>query len=203
MYKIYVNQKCMVLGKNFNEFSEMHDCSRINATDITDYYALAEDFLQQSQNLNVLIKCQNSEKEFKRFMASFKLIRAAGGLVKNKHKEFLLIFRHGLWDLPKGKIDKGEKDEEAAKREVTEETGINRLQITSKLAISYHLFLQKDRLALKECVWYKMHTDSCKEPVPEVKEGITKAVWLTSESVKVLLPDSFRSVADVLKTRIK
>ena len=36
------------------------------------------------------------------------IITAAGGLVQNNEGAFLLIFRRGFWDLPKGKLDVGE-----------------------------------------------------------------------------------------------
>jgi 8-oxo-dGTP pyrophosphatase MutT (NUDIX family) len=38
------------------------------------------------------------------FFSLFKIIEAAGGVVKNGRGEILFIFRRGKWDLPKGKI---------------------------------------------------------------------------------------------------
>lgn len=59
-------------------------------------------------------------------------VRAAGGLVWRagaRGPELLLIrrFRHGKdeWSLPKGKLDPGESYEDAAIREVAEETGVH------------------------------------------------------------------------------
>jgi 8-oxo-dGTP diphosphatase len=56
-------------------------------------------------------------------------IRAAGGAVlraaSDRRGEVLLVHRpgHRDWTLPKGKIERGESDEECALREVVEETG--------------------------------------------------------------------------------
>ncbi len=55
-------------------------------------------------------------------------IQAAGGVVwegKPWNSRVLLIYRHGHrdWCLPKGKLDAGETSEEAAIREIHEETG--------------------------------------------------------------------------------
>jgi 8-oxo-dGTP diphosphatase len=55
-------------------------------------------------------------------------IRAAGGVVRRPagdHVELLLVHRprYGDWALPKGKLEPGESEEEAALREVEEETG--------------------------------------------------------------------------------
>jgi len=76
-------------------------------------------------------------KEFKWF---FKIEKAAGGLVTNQNDETLFIFRFDKWDLPKGKIEKGEKKKEAAIREVEEECGISGLTIEKKLQKTYHIF---------------------------------------------------------------
>jgi 8-oxo-dGTP diphosphatase len=56
-------------------------------------------------------------------------IKAAGGVVVRERdgvKQIAVIHRprHRDWSLPKGKLDKGESFEEAAVREVEEETGL-------------------------------------------------------------------------------
>jgi len=56
------------------------------------------------------------------------LIKSAGAIIFRKEggKIFylLLCYQSGHWDFPKGNIEKGEKLEETATREVKEETGI-------------------------------------------------------------------------------
>jgi 8-oxo-dGTP diphosphatase len=62
------------------------------------------------------------------------LVRAAGGVVTRRSSangagesslELLVVHRprYDDWSLPKGKLEPGESDEEAARREVEEETG--------------------------------------------------------------------------------
>ena len=57
------------------------------------------------------------------------LVQAAGGFVWREHRgqwQVLLVHRprYDDWSLPKGKVDPGETDEEAALREVHEEASI-------------------------------------------------------------------------------
>jgi len=66
-------------------------------------------------------------------------VRAAGGLVRRRGAggaaEILLVHRPAYddWSFPKGKLEDGERDDEAALREVEEETGL-RCRLESELA---------------------------------------------------------------------
>jgi 8-oxo-dGTP diphosphatase len=57
-------------------------------------------------------------------------VRAGGGVVRRRSKNGVTQYglvhrpRYDDWSLPKGKVDPGETDEEAALREVEEETGV-------------------------------------------------------------------------------
>ena len=57
-------------------------------------------------------------------------VRAAGGLVRRRREdgteEILIVHRPAYddWSFPKGKLEPGERDEDAAVREVEEETGL-------------------------------------------------------------------------------
>ena len=57
---------------------------------------------------------------------------SAGAIVfrkdKNGIKFLLLHYPHGHWDFPKGHVEKGEKEIDAAIREIKEETGIDDLK---------------------------------------------------------------------------
>ncbi|ULT24020.1 NUDIX domain-containing protein [Sphingobacterium sp. E70] len=64
------------------------------------------------------------ETVFQNLKSKLKIIKAAGGLVKNGDGDYLFIYRLGKWDLPKGKVEDNEKMKEAAVREVEEECGI-------------------------------------------------------------------------------
>ena len=51
-------------------------------------------------------------------------IYTSGGLVI-KNNKILFIKKNGIWDLPKGKIEKGHKKKQTAIKEISEETGLN------------------------------------------------------------------------------
>src|SRR3954466_10320477 len=59
----------------------------------------------------------NPRVSWQTFVSYCKLIEASGGLVKNPKGEYLVILRHGKWDLPKGKLEGDETPELAAVRE--------------------------------------------------------------------------------------
>jgi 8-oxo-dGTP diphosphatase len=66
-------------------------------------------------------------------------VRAAGGVVHRERAggdvEVLLVHRprYDDWSLPKGKADPGESDEDCARREVREETGVD-VELEDRLA---------------------------------------------------------------------
>ena len=83
-------------------------------------------------------------------------LRAAGGLVWRRVStglELLLIRRdrHGgnEWSLPKGKLDPGEGFEEAALREVEEETGV-RARILRFAGVMQYLVQDRNKVV---CFW--------------------------------------------------
>src|SRR5215510_275068 len=99
-----------------------------------------------------------------------KKIIAAGGLVVNDRDELLMIFRRGKWDLPKGKLDKGESLKDCAIREVEEETGLKNITLGPPLIITYHTYHEGARFILKESHWYKMSVSGQQNLVPQTEE---------------------------------
>ncbi len=115
------------------------------------------------------------------FQACFKVQEAAGGYVLNAQKELLVFYRRGSWDLPKGKIDPGETPEQAAVREVQEETGLQQVQLGDFLAYTYHTFEHKDRRILKITSWYHMNTTDTRV-VPQTEEDIEEIIWVKPDA---------------------
>ena len=120
--------------------------------------------------------------------------KAGGGLVYNKKGEVLFIFRGGKWDLPKGGIEKGEEIEATAMREVTEETGVDKLTITKKLQKTYHVFKRNGVYKLKTTHWFEMKSDFDGIPVGQIEEGIEKAIWVAQNDIPEILENSYENI---------
>ena len=75
----------------------------------------------------------------------FKIIKAGGGVVKNNNDQILFIYRLKKWDLPKGKLDKGETIRDCAKREVEEETKV-KVNLKQKIISTWHTYTRNKNL---------------------------------------------------------
>ncbi len=104
----------------------------------------------------------------------------------------------GKWDLHKGKIEKGEKPEECALREVEEECGIRGVKIKSKLCNTYHTYQMKGRWILKKTFWYNMEHTGKGELVPQTEEDITEVIWTSDSLVNMIKGNTYKSILDVL-----
>jgi len=142
---------------------------------------------------------ESNKRLFNYFSSMFRIIEAAGGLVKNKKKEWLFIFRNGKWDLPKGKIEKGEGVKHAAVREVEEECGIDGLSIIKELPSTYHTYFMEEKNILKRTYWFEMFCDSSSKLIPQVEEGITDVKWIASDNMKQVFDNTYDSVKEVIK----
>ena len=125
-------------------------------------------------------------------------IIAAGGIVKNEEGAILMIFRRGKWDLPKGKLDKGETMKECAIREVREETGLKDVVLGERLLRTWHIYTGYGNHVLKQTTWYNMDCPKNQKLVPQTEEDIEKIAWYKKEEWPTVLENTFRSIEDVL-----
>jgi 8-oxo-dGTP pyrophosphatase MutT (NUDIX family) len=109
----------------------------------------------------------------------------------------LVINRLGQWDLPKGKIEKGESDELAARREIEEETGIQVIEPLTFLCSTWHTYTQKGTAYLKETVWFTGKAMHDSAPVAQSEEAIESAIWCAEIETREKLSGSYPSIADV------
>jgi ADP-ribose pyrophosphatase YjhB (NUDIX family) len=129
-----------------------------------------------------------------------KKIIAAGGLVTNTDENILMIFRRGKWDLPKGKLDKGETIEECAVREVEEETGLKNIILGDFLLVTEHQYFDQwiKEDVLKKSHWYKMNITDEQKLVPQTEEDITEIKWVNKDELAKCLLNTYPSIIEVI-----
>ena len=138
---------------------------------------------------------------FNAVKSHFKLVKAAGGIVEKGNK-ILLIHRLGVWDLPKGKLDKGETIPQCALREVEEETGV-KVKMKNKVCDSYHTYVRNKKRNLKKTYWYTMQCVDDKKMKAQAEENIDDVRWCSRIEVEELMKDSYESLKRVLKKYYK
>ncbi len=150
-----------------------------------------------SHLLSVTLLCVDSELVEERLKMQFKIIKAAGGVV-SKNAKILLMFRRGVWDLPKGKVDPGESSKRAAIREVLEETGV-KAKLGDRICTTWHTYTQNGNRILKRTKWYRMTAIDDSKMAPQEAEDIEQLAWMDARQTQVALTNSFSSIRYVLE----
>ena len=129
------------------------------------------------------------------------LVEAAGGVVTrsnaNGELEFLVVHRprYGDWSLPKGKLERGESFEDAAVREVEEETGV-------RCTLGHEIGSQRyvDRHGRNKLVRYWHMTPVASRPRPADAE-VDGVRWVsTGDAAALLSYDADRQlIAEVIR----
>lgn len=125
--------------------------------------------------------------------------KSAGAVVfrKEKGKIYYLILHYDLghWGFPKGQIEKGEKPKETAKREIKEETGLEKIKFLAKFKeeIKYFYTFQGKRI-FKIVIFFLAQTNQKKVRISWEHQGYQ---WLSFEKAKKML--SFKNSREVLK----
>ncbi len=123
---------------------------------------------------------------------------SAGGVVYRRSGGdvvFLLIRDpYENWGLPKGHVEGEETPEEAALREIEEETGLSGLKAECELPTIDWYFRDRGRLIHKFCHFYLVESLEG-EPRPQFEEGITDCVWLPpDEAMRTITYENAREV---------
>jgi 8-oxo-dGTP pyrophosphatase MutT (NUDIX family) len=119
---------------------------------------------------------------------------SAGGVVIDDRGQFLLIRARDLrnrpvWTLPKGTLAAGETSEQAALREVCEETGY-RCEVVRELEAVTYWFQRGGRRIKKTVRWYLLHP---LEKVGDHDHEVDEVAWADrEEALRRLRYDSDR-----------
>lgn len=194
MYKVFVNEKKLTLSRYPEDIQKNLRFEGFATLEI------AVDLLENTSCPEMNVYGENIEEIWEDFTHMFKVIEAAGGLVKNKNDELLFIRRMGKWDLPKGKIEKDESLEQAALREVEEETGLQELILEEFLNNTFHIYTERNgEKILKTTYWFKMTYVGNAQPTPQIEEGISEVCWKDEEMInREVLPMTFQNIKLIL-----
>ncbi len=199
--KIYYNDKFIEFGDQSTQFTDNQLLDIIPELEEKDQRVekILTDFLDEKSRKSYRLINWDFGKFFDKFRRKTKYIEAAGGVIE-KEGQFLFIFRHRRWDLPKGKREKNEAIEDCALRECEEECGISGLSIVKQLSSTWHVYPHKGSHALKQTFWFHMRSTYSGQLVPQLEEDITEVRWFNREQInEIALSNTYYTISDVIK----
>lgn len=193
MYKVFVNDKPIILTTEVEKEAGFKNylLKSVNISKVIKE-------LNRSSIKEVRLIHDDKDKLLKKFLKKLPNVVAGGGKVYNNNEEILFIFRNGKWDLPKGKVDGKETIEEAAIREVEEETKVRDLKIVKPLETTYHIFKRNGKYKIKITHWFEMTTTYTGKLEPEENEGITEVAWLNQSEITKALKNSYANIKSLI-----
>lgn len=203
MYKVYINGVPVFLGTP----ETVGELGLIPARDVFTAPYIGKkkqirqylDLLDKNKNVRaVALYGEDAEQLWADFCACFTQLEAAGGYVTNAQGKLLVFFRRNSWDMPKGKIDPGETPEQAALREVQEETGLKQVTLGPFLTHTWHTYTQKGERILKRTWWYRMTTTDT-DVKPQTEEDIEEIQWVEPNTWLETKPVLYKSIREVIE----
>lgn len=196
MYKVFIDNKVIVftekmkITNKYEDFVLVHLASP-DEVDIVKYRRELPD------EVVLIVQAKNAEEAIMHTFQTYTFVQAAGGIVKRK-KKYLFIKRHGLWDVPKGKMEEKEEPELTAVREIEEECGIQVPVVRGLIGITFHTYDYNGIPTLKKNWWYALSYDGPKKLSPQTEEAITKAKWLGRSKWKKVKRNTYASIREVM-----
>lgn len=198
MYKVFVKEHLLYFSEKLESNRQYSEKKVLRNPSKKEYRSIVNDLLKQSGKQMIHIQTTDAEKDFELFCNSFRVIQAAGGLVKNAAGALLFIYRLEKWDLPKGKVEEGESIENASIREVEEECGISGLEIVKKDDNTYHMYVLQGEVILKKTHWFQMNTNFSGKLIPQTEEDISEVCWINPKQMQEQLNNTYPSIRELL-----
>ncbi len=195
MYKVFVNEKKLLLSKQPENLEKMLGYENVTSLEI------ALDLLENTSVKELNVFGENIDEIWAAFQNLFRIIEAAGGIVNDADGSILFIKRLGKWDLPKGKMEKGESREESAVREIEEETGLRDVELVRFINTTYHIYIERNGDKVLKCThWFEMNFNGEDTSKPQIEEGITEVAWKnTSQIEEEVFPSTFKNIKLIIK----
>ena len=195
MYKVFVNEKKLLLSKQPADLEKTLKYESFTTLEI------GLDLLQNTSVKELNVFGEQIDEIWEEFKKLFRIIEAAGGIVNRPNGDILFIKRLGKWDLPKGKMEKGESREESAVREIEEETNLQNVELLDFINTTYHIYIERNGdKVLKYTHWFEMNFDGEDTSKPQIEEGITEVAWKnTSQIENEVFPSTFKNIKLIVK----
>jgi 8-oxo-dGTP pyrophosphatase MutT (NUDIX family) len=171
----------------------------LRVDDPREVWPAVKQFEQRTELAGLLLHSSDVPRSWKEFRGRYTFVQAAGGAVTDEQGRLLAIHRLGRWDLPKGKVEKGEEIPAAAVREVQEECGLVRVTLDAPLCDTWHTYERKGELHLKRTDWFLMRASSTEKLVPQADEDISEVRWLDAAAVRRMKAETYPSLISVLE----
>lgn len=188
-YKVFIENKSLLFNLNPNHKGEYTKAKQ------------AQQLLKEIKQFpyeGITLSLKN-EKKFWDIFKDYKFVEAAGGIVQYKN-DFLFIERLGVWDIPKGKMEKGESVEETAVREIEEECGIQPPKIKKHLIDTYHTYEMFGKKHLKRTYWFWLEaTSPLDQFTPQTEENISQVKLFKAKDFGQIKENTYQSVIDVIE----
>ncbi|WPO81725.1 NUDIX domain-containing protein [Chryseobacterium sp. JJR-5R] len=195
MYKVFVNEKKLLLSKQSENLEKTIGYENAMTLEI------ALDLLENTSVKELNVFGEDIDGIWAEFRSLFRIIEAAGGVVNNPDGETLFIKRLGKWDLPKGKMEKGESREESAVREIEEETGLRDVELVRFINTTFHIYVERNGDKVLKCThWFEMNFSGEDTSKPQTEEGITEVAWKNTAQIEdEVFPSTFKNIKLIIK----
>ncbi|MCF8361889.1 MAG: NUDIX domain-containing protein [Prolixibacteraceae bacterium] len=227
MYKVFLNERVVFIGGGNNKtlfnnqpkntysehyvghdgYIDMDEFDSVSEVQtVTDFASVWQSFVANEYWKKIFLYSDTTDKLFSILFSFFIRLDAAGGVVLDKNNRLLCIKRFGKWDLPKGKVEKGESFRLAAMREVKEETGIDAIANEKPHIITHHVYqspYHNNEWVLKPTYWYRMKCINSENLVPQSEESITDVKWFGEELKDEVIQNTYKSLIDVIQLAYK
>ena len=201
MYRLFCNNKTLVCRNFFEQSLDADINDDVYSTQVFENtFNRLKKWLDEGDE-NLEINDVDNDILAAVIKKIFRFAPAAGGLVLINNC-IAAIERNGIPDLPKGHIEKNELPDEAALREVREETALSNLSIIKQLPSTFHCYLLNNQWTLKKTSWFLMRSDDEFRPKPQEEEGISKVYLLNKDNVNEFLEKTYSSIRLSLENEI-
>ncbi len=207
MYTIYIKQSSIqirVLPTHSEVLAtivhEENGAEVLFVEDDYDFISTIKGIIIAGKTIRINIYHKNPKSLFKKLKDSVHYIKAGGGLIRNEKKQYLFIFRNGIWDLPKGKLEPHEDIQQCALREVQEETGVVISLVKKELISTYHIYEMEGELVLKRTYWFLMKAKEEQNLIPQKEEGIEEIRWVSKYDFSLIQANTYPSILEVIDT---